>query len=219
MLAAAPRELPERIVTTLVAMAAANGGEPREAGRAAAEPEGVGPRVGPGVLDWHRRSKLRSRAHAGERQGTGVVHAPLPSDRRGYRGADGRHLRSAGRLGQGVVRGRGQGRVVQRGREVGFPAGVPRRRRCGRCGSHGHRADSTPDAPGPRARARPPERSSIQLIAKRDRQHARTPSAAMSGKPGARRLSQSGILAVSFFWSASALRLPDSTVRARGRPS
>ena len=45
-------------------------GQPHDpAGRAAADPQGVRPRVGPRVLDRHRRGVLRPRAHAPRRQG------------------------------------------------------------------------------------------------------------------------------------------------------
>ena len=52
-------------------------------GRAAAEPQGVRPRVGPGVLDRHRRRVVRPRADAAQREGAGAAHPPLPRRRRG----------------------------------------------------------------------------------------------------------------------------------------
>ena len=50
--------------------------------RAAAAPEGVRPRVGPGLLERHRGGVVRSRADAAQRQGAGAAHAPLPHRRR-----------------------------------------------------------------------------------------------------------------------------------------
>jgi hypothetical protein len=73
----------------------------------AAEPEGVRPRVGPGVLDGHCHRRLRSRAHADRRQGSRPVHPPLPH----------------GRPGDGVLMGAVSDLQVNRARELVEGAG------------------------------------------------------------------------------------------------
>ena len=51
--------------------------------RAAAEPEGVRPRVGPRLLDGHGRGRVRPRADAAQRQGAPrAAHPPLARGRR-----------------------------------------------------------------------------------------------------------------------------------------
>ena len=68
---------------------------------AAAEPQGVRPRVGPRLHHRQRRRVVRSRPDAAIRRRAGAVHPPLPARRPRHRSAHGSRVRPAGGAGRG----------------------------------------------------------------------------------------------------------------------